>query len=117
MEDKNTQPQKTEGTLGLKLVKECPVCAKEYKLDHIRIVEQVPGANLLHLRCQDCARSILAYIVVSNMGLSSLGLVTDLQHSDILRIQKSGPVTLDGILTIFQCMDQNPTQFIHLVHK
>ncbi|PIR04406.1 MAG: hypothetical protein COV59_00985 [Candidatus Magasanikbacteria bacterium CG11_big_fil_rev_8_21_14_0_20_39_34] len=117
MEDKNSRPQKTEGNLGLKLVKECPVCAQEYKLEQIRIVEQVPGANLLHLSCQDCARSILAYVVISSVGMSSLGLVTDLQHSDVLRIQKNGPVTLDRILDISECLDQNPTKFIHLVHK
>jgi hypothetical protein len=63
---------------------------------------QVIGENeethLLHIRCRKCSNSILALVLVNNVGVSSVGLVTDLTFEDVLRFRGSQRISTDDVL-------------------
>lgn len=80
------------------LLQTCPMCSKAYPTEQIRVVEQISASRLLHLSCPDCSNAMLAVVVQTEVGTSSIGMVTDLSMQDVLRIQTQHPLALDDAL-------------------
>lgn len=68
---------------GLKLISRCPLCAENYQPFQASIVEEKEEAQLLHIECRKCKSSIVALIVNGQLGLTSVGLITDLTSADV----------------------------------
>lgn len=87
---------------GLRLMNHCPVCKGEYGANEANILEQKEEANLVHITCPHCHNSVVAVIVVTSFGLSSIGMVTDLHPQDVVRLRKKGKVTEDEVLGLHE---------------
>ncbi len=85
---------------GLKLMRQCPVCEKNYEIDHVDILEEHEGSHLVHMTCPNCKGAVLALIVISPIGMSSIGMMTDLTADDVLRMRDREPIVGDDILTL-----------------
>ncbi|MBI4122280.1 MAG: hypothetical protein HY461_03030 [Parcubacteria group bacterium] len=68
---------------GLKMISRCPLCNEHYQPFQASIVEEKEEAQLLHIQCSKCQSSIVALIVSGHLGLTSVGLITDLTSSDV----------------------------------
>ena len=66
--------------------------------------------RLLHVQCRKCQNSILALILVNNVGASSVGLLTDLSYEDVLRFRSNKQVTINDVIEIHDVMEQNSWQ-------
>ena len=75
-----------------------------------RILDEKEDGHLLHIRCKKCWNSILALVMVSNVGVSSVGLVTDLIFEDVQKFRMAtSEVSLDDVLEIHEVLE-NDTQ-------
>jgi len=94
------QPQPTPHMLA-----HCPLCQAAYGDGSVRLLGEVtstlavPGTSrLFHLTCSQCSHAILAVILESAHGVSSIGLVTDLEAQDAARIHDADPISADDVL-------------------
>ncbi|MBI5621997.1 hypothetical protein HY933_04000 [Candidatus Falkowbacteria bacterium] len=94
---------------NLKLVSYCPLCDSHYNLLEARILEEQEGASLIYIRCRKCQSSILALIFNNHMGVSSVGLVTDLNPEEVLRYRSAGEVAEDDVLWSYQYLQKIDT--------
>ncbi|MBI2483367.1 hypothetical protein HYV74_04315 [Candidatus Uhrbacteria bacterium] len=62
------------------------------------MIEDRGDQHLMHIRCKKCAHSILALVLTSGMGVSSMGLLTDLAFEDVLKFRDAAPLTLDDVI-------------------
>jgi len=85
---------------GLRLLNQCPVCKEPYIPDEANLLEQKETSHLVHITCPHCKNSILAIILVSALGMSSIGIITDLSATDVKRLKMKGPVTEDEVLDL-----------------
>ena len=92
---------------GLKLMNECPLCKKQYVHGDQNVLKQQKGAHLIHMTCPYCHNAVLAMIVVTNFGLSSVGMVTDLNAQDALRLHQVEPVIEDELLNFHSFIKEN----------
>lgn len=83
---------------GLKLVSFCPVCETRFNSMHARILAREGETHLLHVVCRKCRNSILALVVVNDIGASSVGLLTDLSYEDVMHFRSSESITLDDVI-------------------
>ncbi|GEM_PF-1541878 len=90
MNEKNPQPSEQMPFLrrlqeGFSFVKACPVCKGEYsdRTPHV-LYEQDP-VHLIHMSCPHCESSILSIVTLSDIGMSSVGVFTDLSADDVVR--------------------------------
>ena len=71
-----------------------------------RILDEKEDGHLLHIRCKKCWNSILALVLVSNVGVSSVGLVTDLIFEDVQKFRlNTSDVTVDDVLEIHELLE------------
>jgi len=91
---------------NLKLVSYCPLCDSHYNLLEARVLEENEGASLIYLRCPKCQSSILALILNNPLGVSSVGLVTDLNPEEVMKYRLAEDVTEDDALDLYQLLQK-----------
>jgi len=83
----------------------CPLCETNYNPMEARVLGEKEDGHLLHIRCKKCWNSILALVLVSNAGVSSVGLITDLTYDDVRKFSMSeATVTTDDVISIHQLL-------------
>lgn len=83
---------------GLKLISFCPLCETHYNPVEAQVVGERENSHLLHITCRKCANSIIALILVSPAGVSSVGLITDLSYPDVLKFRNAAEISVDDVL-------------------
>jgi len=78
----------------------CPLCNKEYKPLNMRIVENAGDTILAHSHCPKCDGAILSLLYKDFLGITLVGLVTDLCYADAVRIKDGHSVSSDSVLEI-----------------
>lgn len=84
----------------LRIISSCPVCNGRYAPGVMRVLEEKNDAHLVYLKCRRCQASVLAVVLANQLGVSSVGLVTDLDSADVLRVRRYATVTADDVLDV-----------------
>jgi hypothetical protein len=89
----------------------CPLCQAAYGDDAVQFLGDLgsrPGrgsSRMFHLTCAKCSHALLAVVVESPHGVSSIGLVTDLEASDAARVYALAPVSADDVVRAHMELD------------
>ena len=112
---KNNMPLDDFVHEGLKLMRQCPLCKKEYKKEEIKIIENRDKINLIYIRCEACENSVLALVIISAMGVSSVGMMTDLSSGDVKKFSGKQPFTEDDLLNFHKILTNKQKSFIQSI--
>lgn len=85
-------------------MQECPLCGYKYAAEKVAVLEEYAGSHLVHITCPQCHNAVLAMVMVSALGMSSVGIVTDLSSADVLRVRRREPIGEDELLSFHQCL-------------
>lgn len=69
-----------------------------------RVLREDGETHLLHVRCRSCANAILALVLVTKAGVSSVGLVTDLSYDDVMKFHRETRVSIDDVVSVHQAL-------------
>lgn len=92
---------------GLRLISFCPLCEAHFSPKDSQIIGERENSHLLHITCQKCRNSVLAIITVSSEGISSVGLVTDLNYEDVLKFRQKQAVETDDVLLAHAALEDS----------
>lgn len=91
-----TTPNKSDQwRAALKLINHCPICNGIYDAAQAKLFARVSAASLVHIICSKCSSNFVAMIVTMGAGMSSVGIVTDLNFADAARLYRAEPLTTD----------------------
>jgi len=93
---------------GLRLISKCPLCSEQYEPFQARIIEEKSEAQLVHIQCKKCQSSIVALIVNGQLGLTSVGLITDLSSEDVETFKDASPITEEDVFAAFNELQGDP---------
>ncbi len=96
---------------GLRLVSYCPLCETEFNPMEARILGEKGETSLVHVKCQACKNAMLALILVSKAGVSSVGLVTDLSFEDVVKFRKKNRISIDDVLAFHESLEKSSELF------
>jgi hypothetical protein len=97
--DSAKQSNETPISRALTLLRQCPICNTAYVAEMFRTIDENDGANLLHCTCSHCHQSVMALVMSSPTGVSSVGMVTDLTAEDVSRISRKSSISEDELLS------------------
>lgn len=89
---------------ALKIISRCPICSETYHTEEARRFAKNETASLVHITCHRCQSSFVAMIIMLGQGLSSVGMVTDLNYKDVERLHRAEPITVDEMIEGYQQM-------------
>ena len=101
---KSSLPKANDLPAELRLLRSCPLCQKAYNKTALRILLVEAGSHLAHVTCKKCQLAMLAVIVFSTVGMSSIAMVTDLNVSDVERLKKKNAFESDDVLDFHRLM-------------
>lgn len=90
---------------GLKLMRNCPICKQEFSEGDIKIVEKQGDSSLVHVTCAKCLNAVLAVILISPFGMSSVGVITDLDEQDVMRMNNKASISEEDVLNFYQFVE------------
>lgn len=92
---------------NLKIVSRCPICNSKYSAARIEVIEKQNEVHLVCIKCQKCQATVVAVILANPFGISSVGLVTDLDSQDIRKFKNQSAVSFDDVLDLHQLLEKN----------
>ncbi len=113
----STEPQENNETFwekSLRLMKQCPVCEQEYLLESLQVIEQNQESKLIHMTCPHCAHAMLAVVLFTRLGMSSIGVLTDLTALDVKKFSQKQPVSENDILNFHNLLETQKQHMSHL---
>lgn len=88
-----------------KIMAHCPLCQTAYEERSVRLLGEHGLARMFHFTCRACRHAVLAVILESQNGVSSVGLVTDLEAQDALAMQDAPPITADDCIAAHETLE------------
>lgn len=85
---------------SLRLISYCPICNTHYNPLSAQILEEREDAHLIHVECRKCGSSIVALVLTGGLGISSVGLVTDLTGEEVLKFRRRESVRVDDVIDV-----------------
>jgi hypothetical protein len=94
----------------LKLISHCPVCGRDYKSEAAKLFDLTKScqaasvevrcinesdARFVHFTCAHCQSHFMAMVMMMPKGISTVGMVTDLNLKDVQKLYKMSPLTID----------------------
>lgn len=95
---------------GVKLISYCPLCESSYNPHEAKVLGEKDDSHLLHIQCGRCLNAIIALVLISSVGVSSVGLVTDLSFDEVNRFKEAQPITTDDVIEVHDLL-QNQSAF------
>ncbi len=102
MKDINPQNAGRFSEEGLKMMTHCPVCHYQYNPMEAKVLDENDNAHLIHVKCRRCQSSVVALVMTNSFGISSIGLITDLDGLEIIRFRDMAKVEADDVIEAFE---------------
>lgn len=99
---------------GVKLISYCPLCESSYNPREAKVLGEKDDSHLLHIQCGNCANAIIALVLISSVGVSSVGLVTDLGYDEVNRFKEAAPVSTDDVIEAHHLLKDEASLFRRL---
>lgn len=84
----------------------CPLCGARYTSYDAKIVSEKEGAYLLHTNCSQCGSSVVVTLVANQLGISSVGLVTDLTFEDVVKFKDEERIEDNELLEAYNFLEE-----------
>ena len=100
---------------GVKLISYCPLCETSYNPREARVLGEKDDSHLLHIRCDRCSNAIIALVLISAVGVSSVGLVTDLGFDEVHRFKESKAISTDDVIETHHLLQNEDLLFSRIM--
>ncbi len=82
----------------LPLMTHCPICKALYPTEQVKLVLEQGNVKLFHSTCPSCSHGLFYYIVQDEAGVSAIGLITDANSDDALRLAQTQAVSAEDCI-------------------
>lgn len=70
------------------------------------MIEEKENLHLLHVQCKSCGSSVVSVVYSDGLGISSMGLVSDLTAEDVLEFKGSKGICVDDVMEMHRFLEQ-----------
>jgi hypothetical protein len=99
----------------VKLISYCPLCGTSYTPRRTQVLGEKEDSHLMHIQCGNCSNAIIALVMISSVGVSSVGLVTDLNSDEVERFKVDSKVTTDDVIDMHHLLQNEERMFERLM--
>lgn len=89
---------------NLKIMNNCPVCKAKYNPLEAKIIDEKENVHLMHVKCKKCQSSVLVLVYINNVGINSIGLITDLEMNEVMDYCYQESISSNDVLTMYQAL-------------
>jgi len=83
---------------SLKVISYCPTCNARHNPVEAKILAEKADAHLVYVKCRQCQSAVLAVVSVGDLGVTSIGLATDLSAEDVIKFKNHSAISCDDVI-------------------
>ncbi len=89
---------------SVETVMHCPSCGVKFPQDGANIIGRKNNSLLIHFSCEKCQGASLALVAKNEISgnLITMGMLTDLDYEEAVKIMQEKPITIDEVLDIYE---------------
>jgi hypothetical protein len=80
----------------------CPVCNKKYRPAKMLVIDEDDKRTTFHMTCEGCRAATIVFVSLGQLGVVSLGILTDLEQSEAKHVFQGEAVTSDNVIEVHQ---------------
>ena len=84
----------------LKIIKKCPVCARDYNQQGVQILSESEFGFLTYVSCKICGANLLTRFSPAPHGMVGNAILTDLKAQEVLDFAVGDDLSADEVLSI-----------------
>jgi hypothetical protein len=97
----------TKKSPDYKFLGNCPICSKKFKAEAASTLDKVYDMRTVYVECVGCKSSVILGIVRNVPGVvTTVGMLTDMNKSDIRRSANLSPISADDVLEVHQYFEK-----------
>lgn len=85
---------------NLKSLMRCSVCNHKYEPVKAILLEEQEGQTTFHLTCTSCKVSTVVFVSTSQLGVVSMGILTDLEGNEVRNLFGDEAISSDQVLDV-----------------
>jgi len=102
---------------NLDFLSKCSFCGGDFNADKLTVLEEKPQKTILHATCPQCQTSSIFFLSNNQAGIVTLGMVTDLDETEVAIKFSSQAVNADEVLDAHQFISGYKGDFLKLIEK
>jgi len=84
------------------VLESCFFCNSYYSQDDFLMLEEQDQKNTVHVTCPKCNTSTLVFSSITNTGIVSLGIATDLDKNEVKKMFCNKAIDADDVLEMHE---------------
>jgi hypothetical protein len=82
----------------------CPACNFRYQPGNSIILGEDENRTVLHLSCKNCETAVLVFVSAGQVGIVSLGMLTDLDAEEAKRVFMKEAISADQVIQMHETL-------------
>lgn len=91
-------------TNNLEILSRCPICKSKFKPNDLSLVLEKEFKTIFHATCSKCQTSSLILLSSGSKGLLGVGIITDLDKSEVKKKLNTKAITADEIIDVYKLL-------------
>lgn len=83
---------------------QCSVCGKAFKPARVMVLSEERDRTTLHLQCEECGAASFVLVSTGQLGVASVGMLTDLNSQDARNLFGKEPISTDQVIEMHQLL-------------
>lgn len=91
---------------NLEHFKKCPICQKDVQDVSALLLDETEARSTFHVTCPHCNTALLLLVSTGQMGLMSIGIVTDVNEGEAETFLQEKAVSDDQVLDVYEMLQE-----------
>jgi hypothetical protein len=91
---------------NLQALVRCIACNQSKSARKIVVLDEQEKKTTLHVVCDQCGGASLVHLSLGQMGIVSLGVMTDLEQSEAKRLYQGAPISAEDVFVTHQYLKE-----------
>jgi len=83
------------------------MCDATYDKEDIKVIGKKDGALSVYLNCRHCKSSVLVFVMINPVGVTSVSVPTDITEDDFEKVRKNETIDCDDVLEMYKFLKDN----------
>ena len=89
------------------ILAKCSVCRSIFDQSDLTTLEEQDQKTTIHVTCHKCGVSSIIFLSISQSGVAGLGVATDLNREEAIRMFGRDAVSADEVIDVYQIISRH----------
>lgn len=102
---------------SIDILAKCAFCGSGFNRENFTVLEEQEKKTTFHITCAKCRTSSIIFLSVSPGGVVGMGMATDLDQEEAIKMFGQEAISADEVLDAYQFVSKHKGSLAELINK